>query len=165
MKLGNKDLTDPKSIVEQFCKYFSNIGHSLANNISAASVSHRFVLSGNFLESLFLDSVSEQEVIEICKSLKPGTAVGYDNVSVDLVKQCAQLINSPLTHIINMSIVSGIVQDELKIARVIPLFKSKDRLCLLTIDLWLCYRLFCVLHHRLVKKCFSLQDVIVRTKI
>lgn len=85
------------------------------------------LLSGNFLESLFLDSVSEQEVIEICKSLKSGTAVGYDNVSVDLVKQCAQLISSPLTHIINMSIVSGIVPDELKIARVIPLFKSGDR--------------------------------------
>ena len=84
-------------------------------------------MSGNFLESLFLDSVSEQEVIEICKSLKSGTAVGYDNVSVDLVKQCAQLISSPLTHIINVSIVSGIVPDELKIARVIPLFKSGDR--------------------------------------
>lgn len=85
-------------------------------------------MSGNFLESLFLDSVSEQEVIEICKSLKSGTAVGYDNVSVDLVKQCAQLISSPLlTHTINMSIVSGIVPDELKIARVIPLFKSGDR--------------------------------------
>ena len=47
--------------------------------------------------------------------------------SVDLVKQCAQLISSSLTHIINMSIVSGIVPDELKIARVIPLFKSGDR--------------------------------------
>ena len=114
LKLGNKELTDPKSIVEQFCKYFSNIGLSLANNISATLVSHRSVLSGNFLESLFLDSVSEQEVIEICKSLKSGTAVGYDNVSVDFVKQCAQLISSPLTHIINMSIISGIVQDELE---------------------------------------------------
>ena len=112
--MGNKELTDPKSIAEQFCKYFSNIGPALANNISATSVSHRSFLSGNFLESLFLDSVSEQEVIEICKSLKSGTAVGYDNVSVDLVKQCAQLISSPLTHIINMSI-------------VIPLFKSGDR--------------------------------------
>ena len=126
-KLGNKELTDPKSIAEQFCKYFSNNGPALANNIPATSVSHRSFLSGNFLESLFLDSVSEQEVIEICKSLKSGTAVVYDNVSVDLVKLCAQLISSPLTHIINMSIVSGIVPDELKIAHVIPLFKSGDR--------------------------------------
>ena len=125
--MGNKELTDPKSIAEQFCKYFSSIGPALANNISATSVSHRSFLSGNFLESLFLDSVSEQEVIEICKSLKSGTAVGYDNVSVDLVKQCAQLISSPLTHIINISIVSGIVPDEPKISRVIPLFKSGDR--------------------------------------
>ena len=90
----------------------------MANNISATSVSHRSSLSGNFLESLFLDSVSEQEVIEICKSLKSGTAVGYDNVMIIII---------PLTHIINMSIVSGILPDELTIACVIPLFRSEDR--------------------------------------
>ena len=90
-KLDNKELTDPKSIAEQFCKYF----FALANNISATSVSHRFFFVWQFLRIIILDSVSEQEVIENCKSLKSGTAIGYDNVSVDLVKQCAQLISSP----------------------------------------------------------------------
>ena len=32
----------------------------------------------------------------------------------------------PLTHIINLSISHGIVPDDIKIARVIPLFKSGD---------------------------------------
>ena len=34
------------------------------------------------------------------------------------------MISEPLTHIINLSITSGIVTDQMKIARVIPLFKS-----------------------------------------
>jgi hypothetical protein len=36
------------------------------------------------------------------------------------------IIASPLTHIINLSISSGIVPDLIKIARVVPLFKSGD---------------------------------------
>ena len=98
-----------------------------ANNIPQTAVSHRTFLSGNFLESLFLNTVTEKEVMEICKSLKSRSAAGYDNISVDLVKECAQLISNPLTHIINLSIVSGVVPDEVKVARVIPLFKSGDR--------------------------------------
>jgi hypothetical protein len=36
------------------------------------------------------------------------------------------IIASPPTHIINLSISSGIVPDLMKIARVVPLFKSGD---------------------------------------
>ena len=37
-----------------------------------------------------------------------------------------KIISEPLTHIINLSIRSGIVPDRMKIARVIPIFKSGD---------------------------------------
>ena len=41
--------------------------------------------------------------------------------------QSINAISQPLTHIINLSITHGIVPDEMKIARVIPLFKADDR--------------------------------------
>ena len=37
------------------------------------------------------------------------------------------MICRPLTHFINLSIISGVVPGQLKIARVIPLFKSGDK--------------------------------------
>ena len=37
------------------------------------------------------------------------------------------MICRPLTHFINLSIISGVFPDQLKIARVIPLFKSGDK--------------------------------------
>ena len=37
------------------------------------------------------------------------------------------MICHPLTHFINLSIISGVFPDQLKIARVIPLFKSGDK--------------------------------------
>jgi hypothetical protein len=46
---------------------------------------------------------------------------------VSLIKESIDLIAKPLAHIVNLSISSGIFPDFLKIARVIPVFKSGDR--------------------------------------
>jgi hypothetical protein len=43
------------------------------------------------------------------------------------VKNSINLISKTLTHIVNISLESGIVPDKLKIAKVIPLFKSGER--------------------------------------
>ena len=44
-----------------------------------------------------------------------------------LLKSLFNLICAPLTYIINLSLNSGVVPQEMKIARVIPLFKSGDK--------------------------------------
>ena len=41
-----------------------------------------------------------------------------------VVKQRINLIIAPLTHIMNLSLSSGLVPEQMKVARVIPLFKS-----------------------------------------
>ena len=43
---------------------------------------------------------------------------------MDVVKQTIDLIIGPLTHIMNLSLSSGIVPEQMKVARVIPLFQS-----------------------------------------
>ena len=63
---------------------------------------------------------------DICYGIRIGAAAGYDNISISVVKSTIDIISIPLTHIINLSISSGVVPRELKIASVIPLFKSGD---------------------------------------
>ena len=46
---------------------------------------------------------------------------------MSLIKESIQLISEPLAHIINLSIAHGVVPDQMKIARVIPLFKADDQ--------------------------------------
>ena len=46
---------------------------------------------------------------------------------MNLIKESIDIIILPLTCIINLSITSGIVPKQLKIARVIPLFKSGEQ--------------------------------------
>ena len=68
-----------------------------------------------------------EQIIEICGSCHSGTAVGHDNIYMNLVKDSIDKIIFPITSIINLSITSGIVPNQLKIARVIPLFKSGEQ--------------------------------------
>lgn len=83
---------------------------------------------------MFFPSTYQQEIVEICASLRSGSAAGFDNIHIDVVKQNIDTISKPLTRIINLSLSSGIVPKQLKIARIIPLFKSGDE------DLYANYR-------------------------
>ena len=70
--------------------------------------------------------MNENEIIEICGSLRSGAAAGYDDIPMNVLKQTIDLINYLLRYIFNLSLKFGIVPDSLKIAKVIPLFKSGD---------------------------------------
>ena len=83
---------------------------------------------------MFFPSTYQQEIVEICASLRSGSAAGFDNIHIDVVKQNIDIISKPLTRIINLSLSSGIVPKQLKLARIIPFFKSGDQ------DLYANYR-------------------------
>ena len=75
---------------------------------------------------MVFDSASQQEIIDLVNDLRSGTAAGYDTICVSIVKESIGIISEPLTQIIHLPIQSGIVPDRMKIARVIPIFKSGD---------------------------------------
>ena len=44
------------------------------------------------MNSLFFEEISEQEVINLCSSLRSGTATGFDDVPMSLIKETITLI-------------------------------------------------------------------------
>ena len=58
--------------------------------------------------------------------LKPKISCGHVDISTKLVNETIAYIIEPLTHIINLSLKTGIFPDKLKIAKVIPIHKSSD---------------------------------------
>ena len=83
---------------------------------------------------MYLFPVTEKEVIETTKEFHSGKAVGYDNIPMSIIQQVIETISKPLSHIINLSLTYGIVPDQLKISRVVPLFKAGDKSNLATTD-------------------------------
>ena len=125
--IGDAVCDAPIEIAGKFCEYFSNIGPKLAEKIPNSNDTYTRFLPPKNVNSLFLDPASSQEIIHNCNSLRPGVAAGYDNIPIGIVKETIDLISDPPCHIISLSITSGVVPDQLKITRVIPIFKTGDK--------------------------------------
>ena len=58
-------------------------------------------------------------------SLK-NSSPGYDEFPAFIAKQCIDNYVVPLTYVINMSLMEGIFPAELKLAKVVPIYKSGE---------------------------------------
>ena len=71
--------------------------------------------------------ITEHEVECIIKNkLKGKFSAGYDKIPEYVVKQCAEFIQRPFTHIYNMSLNYGTFPEICKVARVKPLHMKGD---------------------------------------
>ena len=55
------------------------------------------------------------------------TSYGHDEISIKTVKHIIKQIVKPLTHIFNISLICGSFPNDMKLAKIIPVFKSGDR--------------------------------------
>jgi hypothetical protein len=82
----------------------------------------------NVSENCFsLSEVMETHIVDVLKSISAHNATGLDNVSARFLKDGASVLARPLAHLINLSISSGIVPNDLKSARVVPLHKKNSK--------------------------------------
>jgi hypothetical protein len=65
--------------------------------------------------------------LKLIKSLKAKKSSGLDNISAHFLKKIGHSIAEPLSIIINKSIFNGIVPDDIKLAKIIPIYKSKEK--------------------------------------
>ena len=76
---------------------------------------------------MFIPYITENEIIEVAKSLK-NSSPGWDSIPANIAKPSIEYYIKPLTRLVNSSFQNGIFADELKIAKVIPIFnKSGDK--------------------------------------
>ena len=124
----NQNISNPDQIAQHFCKYFTEVGSKLASNIPKSKKTFSEYISGPVKpNSLFFSPTDSNEINKIISILKPKNSTGYDKISMNFIKQINTSISKPLTNIINRSIQEGIVPSDLKIAKVIPIYKSKNK--------------------------------------
>ena len=69
-----------------------------------------------------------ETVEKIVMSLKNSKSAGLDNLDTQIVKISLPYILPALTHIINLSVVSGCFPTKWKAGKIIPLYKKDDPL-------------------------------------
>ena len=125
--INNIQTEDKSQISNAFCSYFTDIGNQYAASIGPSSKQFNEYLIGNCSKSLFLHPTDKRDIIRIINELKPKNSCGHDGISSKLVKDLKNEIALPLSIMINASIESGHVPDTMKLAKVIPIYKSKDK--------------------------------------
>ena len=59
-------------------------------------------------------------------SLNINKSPGHDGVSFNVIKKCFGELCEPLKYLFNLSIVKGIFPDDLKLAKVTPIYKADN---------------------------------------
>ena len=73
---------------------------------------------------MFLDPVTNDEIIKLIISLKTSNAEGWDGIAVNSVKKSYHNCIDILTHVIHLSFSKGVFPSDMKTAKVIPLYKN-----------------------------------------
>ena len=69
---------------------------------------------------------TDDELKEVLRSLKPNKSPGYDNISSNVVNEISDIFFTPLKYIFNLSLQQGIFPENLKIAKVSPVYKKDE---------------------------------------
>ena len=124
--LIEKDLvTDPTKIAEGFNEYFSSIAQKLQQNISVRGHDYTRYLTDKLDYNFFFKSADVGEISRIIDSFENSKATGPNSIPTEILKLIKHNICYPLKEIINLSFATGTYPDQLKIAKVIPIFKNK----------------------------------------
>ena len=78
----------------------------------------------NKKKNMFVTPTTENEILNIVAKFDGKTSEDINGVSMKIIKAVVHCILKPLTYVCNISLSSGVFPDELKIAKVIPLFKT-----------------------------------------
>ena len=120
LNVGGKIIDDDKEIATNFNNFFVNVGPNTEEtipNVPNISLSNRNQMK------FVIAQVSNEEILDIINSLG-NKSTGPYSIPLKLLSLIPDLIILPLAYIINMSFLTGVHPNLLKIVKVIPIHKG-----------------------------------------
>ena len=129
IKVGNIDIYDSKKIADEMGHFFSTIGSTYAKKIpeSQTSISDYLRVIPRNTKSIFFTPTSSEEVRSLISKLLNKKSSGFDNIDNILLKSIKDTISEKLSNLFNESMADSTFPEQMKIAEVVPLYKSKER--------------------------------------
>lgn len=121
MTVDNKPLKG-QELATKFNHYLTNL-MQCSHNESAMS----FLKDSN-PHRAFFSPVTPQEIWSIFLSLKNSKAIDIDRLQIRPIKFVLDLLVSPLSHIYNLCLTTGVFPKKMQQAKVTLLFKSGDKI-------------------------------------
>ena len=109
-------------IAEEFNKYFTNVGSNLASKIQNTSKTFEDFLFP-VQKNMEHKDLTFEEFEKAFKSVKHNKAAGHDDIDSNVIIKVYDEISYPLFMIFHSSFNEGIFPEQLKVAKVSPIFK------------------------------------------
>ena len=122
-------INNASAIANEFNDFYINVGPKLADKIDNSNVTGSFLdylVDINSSDSMYVHPTSENEIANIVAKFSNKTSTDCYGMSMKLVKNIIGGIIKPITYICNLSMKFGVFPNELKVAKVIPIFKAGD---------------------------------------
>ena len=118
-------MSDRVAIANELHHHFSNVGNVLASNIDNFDA-NSFIsyLKYSCPSTIFVYPSAYHEIISLISALKLDKSDGHDDIPSYFLKIPAEIIAIPLAMILNLCMQFGIFPNKLKIAKVLPVYKS-----------------------------------------
>ena len=119
-------VTDKEQIPDIFNGHFISVGSKIADNIPATDLSPTVNIPKT-QNRLKLKQVTTAQIIKIVKKLVNGKATGIHNIPNKVLKDSIDIIAPMLRDIFNLSIMTSSFPDELKILKVVAVYKAGEK--------------------------------------
>ena len=130
-----KKFFSPSDTARLFNEFYTTVASSLVSCLPSCSglFGRRFYSTfyekkGIFGPSFSLSPVSRHFILKQLSGLKLDKSMGLDDISPRFLKDGAEFLVEPVSHIINLSLTSEVFPSSFKKARVKPLYKKGSRL-------------------------------------
>jgi hypothetical protein len=128
--INDQKCSDPTIIAEELNNYFSTMGKKLAEQLPMPTMYENFksYLPPSLPNSFAFIPFTYTEIDNMIVKLKNRKSAGADNFKAKFVYNFRDVLIAPLCHLFNYSVDSGIFPTALKLAKTIPIPKTKNNL-------------------------------------
>ena len=118
--------TDKAKIADAFNNHFVSIGVKIANSIEGCNESSTANIQ-RVLTKFEFQQITTAQITKVVQRLVSGKATGIHNIPNKVLKDSVHLIAPSLMDIFNLSISTKIFPEDLKVLKVVPVYKSGER--------------------------------------
>ena len=122
------DVAEPEIIANALNFYFNSIPKISSDKINNNLTAFKSYLDNQIPESYNFHQTFILEITKIITNLKNSNSVGWDNIPTNMLKTNVMTLAPILLNLINKSLTHGLFLQSLKRAKMLPIFKSIDKL-------------------------------------
>jgi len=134
IQVNNEIVFDKPTVANVFNDFFSTIATRLVDQLPGQLGKYGFAHLVSYYQNFnvskdcfCLCGVTEDKVSKILSNLNSNKATGLDQLPSRFIKDGAKFITTPLTFIVNLSISSSRIPDDLKAAKITPIYKKNSK--------------------------------------